>query len=362
MSLCVTMQHQLSDFSLNVSFEAPRGITALFGASGTGKTSVVNAVSGLLRPDQGRIILDGEPIFDTAMKINIPPHKRRLGYVFQDGRLFPHLSVRQNLMYGARYAPPEAAGPSFDEVVDLLGIASLLDRSPGPLSGGEKQRVAIGRALLSRPRMLLMDEPLAALDSARKEEILPFLEKLRERTDIPTLYVSHSVAEVARLATSVVMLDNGHVTQAGPAEKVLSDPATVRQLGLREAGSVLPAKVQTHHPDGLTELTVSGGRLFLPKIDQPEGSTTRVRILAHDIMIARNYPKDISALNILPGEIASLRQGSGPGMIVQIKCGDDLFLARITRRSAEAMSLKPGAHVHAVIKAVAVARVDVATR
>ncbi|SLN30116.1 Sulfate/thiosulfate import ATP-binding protein CysA [Falsiruegeria litorea R37] len=362
MSLCLTIKHQLADFALDVSFEAPRGITALFGASGTGKTSVVNAVSGLLKPDQGRIILDGEPIFDTAMKINIPPHKRRLGYVFQDGRLFPHLSVRQNLMYGARFAPPDAAGPTFDEVIELLGIAPLLDRRPGPLSGGEKQRVAIGRALLSHPRMLLMDEPLAALDSARKEEILPFLEKLREQTDIPTLYVSHSVAEVARLATSVVMLDNGRVTQAGPAEKVLSDPATVRQLGLREAGSILPATVHFHHPDGLTELSVSGGRLFLPKIDQAEGSATRVRILAHDIMVAGSYPKDISALNILPGEITSLRQGSGPGMIVQIKCGDDFILARITRRSAESMSLKPGAHVHAVIKAVAVARVDVATR
>ncbi|GAB5437588.1 molybdenum ABC transporter ATP-binding protein [Falsiruegeria mediterranea] len=362
MSLCVAIQHQLADFTLDVSFEAPRGITALFGASGTGKTSIINAVSGLLRPDQGRIILDGEPIFDTAMKIDIPPHKRRLGYVFQDGRLFPHLPVRRNLLYGARYAHPEAQGPGFDEVVALLGIAPLLDRNPGLLSGGEKQRVAIGRALLSRPRMLLMDEPLAALDSARKEEILPFLEQLREHTDIPTLYVSHSVAEVARLATSVVMLDNGKVTRAGPAEQVLSDPATARQFGLREAGSILPATVQTHHPDGLTELSVSGGRLFLPKIDQPKGSSTRVRILAHDIMISRNYPKDISALNILPGEITSIRQGTGPGMILQIKSGDDFLLARITRRSAEAMSLKPGAHVHAVIKAVAVARVDVATR
>lgn len=362
MSLNVNIRHKLADFSLDVSFEAPRGITALFGASGTGKTSIVNAVSGLLRPDQGRIILDGEPIFCTSMKINTPPHKRRLGYVFQDGRLFPHLSVRENLLYGARFAPPDAQGPSFEEVVELLGIAPLLARRPGPLSGGEKQRVAIGRALLSRPRMLLMDEPLAALDNARKEEILPFLERLREQTDIPTLYVSHSVAEVARLATTVVMLEGGQVTSAGPAQQVLSDPATARQFGLREAGSILPATVQAHHPDGLTELGVSGGTLFLPKIDQPEGSTTRVRILAHDIMIARSYPKDISALNILPGEITSIREGHGPGMIVQIKSGEDLILVRITRRSADAMSLKPGARVHAVIKAVAVARVDVATR
>ncbi|MGD9865788.1 MAG: molybdenum ABC transporter ATP-binding protein, partial [Pseudodonghicola sp.] len=292
-------------------------------------------------------------------RVNLPVHRRRLGYVFQDGRLFPHLSVRQNLIYGRRFAPRGAAGPDLAEVAELLGLAAMLDRRPGALSGGEKQRVAIGRALLSWPRMLLMDEPLAALDAARKEEILPYLERLRDRSGLPILYVSHSVAEVARLATSVVVLEAGRVARAGPAEQVLSDPAMVHQLGLREAGAVLNAAIARHHDDGLTELAVAGGRLFLPRMEQPAGSQTRVRILAHDVMLATEAPRQISALNILRGEIVALRAGSGPGVMVQIRCGTDLLLARITRRSAEALQLAAGKPIYAVIKTVSIARTDV---
>lgn len=359
MSLAVDISQPLGRFDLSVAFEAPGGITALFGRSGTGKTTVVNAVAGLLRPRSGRIAIGGEALLDTAAGIDLPAHRRRLGYVFQDGRLFPHLSVRQNLTYGARFAPRGASGPSLDEVCALLGIEDLLERRPGALSGGETQRIAIGRALLSRPRMLLMDEPLAALDAARKEEILPHLERLRDNTTIPILYVSHSVAEVARLATYVVVLESGKVARAGTAERVLSDPATVRQLGLREAGSVLPATVARHHDDGLTELDVSGGQLFLPRMDRPEGTQTRVRVLAHDVILARDRPAGLSALNILPGEVLTIREGSGPGVIVQIRCGGDRLLARITRRSAEAMALAPGMRVHAVIKSVSIARTDI---
>lgn len=359
MSLIVDIAHPLGGFDLSVTFEAPGGITALFGRSGTGKTTVVNAVSGLLKPHRGRIVVGGETLLDTGAGIDLAVHRRRLGYVFQDGRLFPHLSVRQNLTFGTRFAPPGATGPGLAEVCDLLGIADLLDRRPGALSGGEKQRVAIGRALLSRPRMLLMDEPLAALDAARKEEILPFLERLRDHTAIPILYVSHSVAEVARLATWVVVLEAGQVARAGPAEQVLSDPATVRQFGVREAGAVLPARIDRHHADGLTELAVSGGRLFLPLMDRGEGQHTRVRILAHDVIVASEAPKGLSALNILPAEVLALHSGSGPGVIVQLQCGDDRLLARITRRSAVALGLAPGRRVFAVIKSVSVARTDV---
>jgi len=360
MSLSVDISHPLGAFDLRVAFKAPGGITALFGRSGTGKTTVVNALAGLLRPKSGRIVLSGEVLFDADMRICLPPHKRRLGYVFQDGRLFPHFSVRQNLTYGARFATPGATGPQLDDVCDLLGISALLDRRPGALSGGEKQRVAIGRALLSRPRMLLMDEPLAALDAARKEEILPYLERLRDHTDIPVLYVSHSVAEVARLATSVVVMEDGHVARAGAAEQILSDPDMVRQLGVREAGAVLPATIAQHHSDGLTELAVSGGRLFLPLMDKPKGHLTRVRILAHDVIVARGAaPTDLSALNILPANIIALRGGTGPGVIVQMQCGSDRLLARITRRSADALALTPGDAVHAVIKSVSIARTDI---
>lgn len=359
MSLSVDITHPLPDFELRVAFEASSGITALFGPSGTGKTTVVNAVSGLLRPRAGRIELAGQTLFDAGRNLHLPVHRRRLGYVFQDARLFPHLSVERNLTYGLRLAPTGAPGPSLAQVCDLLGIAALLPRRPGTLSGGEKQRVAIGRALLSRPRMLLLDEPLAALDAARKEEILPYLERLRDQTGIPMLYVSHSVAEIARLASTVVVLEAGRVARTGPAERVLSDPATVRQLGLREAGAVLPATIARHHADGLTELAISGGRLFLPAMDKPVGSATRVRILAHDVIVARDAPRNLSALNILPATILSLRPGSGPGVIVQMQCGDDRLLARITRRSADALGLGPGASVHAVVKSVSVARTDV---
>lgn len=359
MSLSVDIAHPLAGFDLRVAFEAPEGVTALFGQSGAGKTTVINAISGLLRPKAGRIALSGQTLFDAEARVNLPVHRRRLGYVFQDGRLFPHLSVRQNLTYGQRFAPRGSTGPVLGEVADLLGLAPLLDRRPGALSGGEKQRVAFGRALLSRPRMLLMDEPLAALDAARKEEILPYLERLRDQTGLPILYVSHSVAEVARLATTVVVLEAGRVTRAGPAEQVLSDPGMVRQFGLREAGAVLPAQIARHHADGLTELAVSGGRLFLPEMDQPAGTRTRVRILAHDVIVADRAPQGLSALNVLKGEVIALRAGHGPGVIVQIACGADRLLARVTRRSAEALALAPGKPVYAVVKTVSIARTDV---
>ncbi|MFK7754572.1 MAG: molybdenum ABC transporter ATP-binding protein [Sedimentitalea sp.] len=360
MSLSLAITHRLGDFALDVAFDAPAGITALFGRSGTGKTSVVNAVAGLMQPQKGHIAIDGTVLFDASAKINLPVHKRRLGYVFQEARLFPHLSVRQNLTYGARFAP-SAPGATLDQVCDMLGIADLLARRPGALSGGEKQRVAIGRALLSRPRMLLMDEPLAALDAARKGEILPFLERLRDQTEIPILYVSHAVSEVARLATTVVVLENGRVSRAGPAEAVLSDPDMVRQLGLREAGAVMPAKVARHHDDGLSALDISGGQLFLPKMSLPPGARTRVRILAHDVILSRPRPVGLSALNILPVTIIALREGTGPGVIVQLECGSDRLLARVTRRSADTMALRPGEQVFAVIKSVSIARTDVGT-
>ena len=361
MSLLVDIAHRLPGLDLRVVFDAPAGVTALFGRSGSGKTTVINAVAGLLTPDAGQIALDGTPLFDSAGRIAVPVHRRRLGYVFQDARLFPHLSVRQNMAYGQRFAPRDATGPSLGEVSDLLGVDPLLDRRPGALSGGERQRVAIGRALLSRPRMLLMDEPLAALDTARKADILPYLERLRDQTGIPMLYVSHAVGEVARLATTVIVLENGQVARAGPAEEVLSDPGLARQIGLRETGAVLSAKVTRHHADGLTELAVSAGRLFLPRIDLAPGAATRVRILAHDVILSRTAPEGLSALNILPGTVADLRPGEGPGMIVQIRTGQDRLLARITRRSAVALGLAPGAEVYAVIKTVSVSRADVGT-
>ena len=359
MSLTVDINHRIGDLTVNVAFRAPSGITALFGKSGSGKTTVINAVAGLLVPNAGRIATQSEILFDRDARINIPVHRRRMGYVFQDSRLFPHLTVQGNLTYGQRFAPKENTGLSLQDVSKLLGIAALLHRRPGSLSGGERQRVAIGRALLSHPRMLLMDEPLAALDAARKDEILPFLEQLRDSTGIPILYVSHSVTEVARLATTVVVLENGKMVQAGTTEQVFSDPAMVRQLGIREAGSVLPAEVLEHHFDGLTELSVSGGRLFLPQINLQPTAKTRVRILAQDVILSRDLPTGLSALNILSGTVTDIRTGGGPGVVVQMRCGDDLLLARITQRSANELHLEPGLPCHAIVKSVSVARHDV---
>ena len=358
MNLSLDIRHSLPGFTLDVQFDAPSGITALFGKSGAGKTSVVNAVAGLLTPDAGRIALDNSVLFDSRQNIALPVHRRQIGYVFQDARLFPHMTVEANLAYGSRWAA-DRPGPTLAELCGLLDIAHLLARYPRDLSGGETQRVAIGRALMSRPRMLLLDEPLAALDASRKADILPHLERLRDELAVPMLYVSHSVAEVARLATTVVILENGRVAQTGPVGDMLSDLQMVRQIGVREAGAVLPARVVAHHADGLSELSVSGGRLFLPRTALAEGATTRVRILAQDVILASDVPRGLSALNILPAQVTDLRAGDGPGVICQLRCGTDHILARITRRSAEAMGLTPGHDVHAVIKAVSVDPVDV---
>lgn len=358
MTLEVRLRHRLPGFALDVAFQAPGGVTALFGRSGSGKTTVINAVAGLLMPDEGRVALEGAVLLDTGVGVNLPCHRRGVGVVFQDARLFPHLTVRQNLLYG-RWFARTASTVTLDRVVDLLGIGPLMPRRPGALSGGEKQRVAIGRAILSNPRLLALDEPLAALDEARKAEILPYLERLRDDLSLPILYVSHAMAEVARLANTVVLMESGRVTAAGPTAEVLSDPATAHGLGLREAGAILTARVAAQDGDGLTRLTVAAGPLWLPRVAAPLGATLRVRILAQDVMLATVRPEGISALNILPATVRDIRMGDGPGALVRLDAGGEMLLARVTRRSAEALALAPGRAVFAVLKAVSVAQENV---
>lgn len=355
MTLSVDIQHHFAGFDLDVSFEAPRGVTALFGRSGSGKTTVVNAVAGLLRPDAGRVVLNGQTLFDRSARTWIAPHLRQIGYVFQEGRLFPHLSVRQNLHYGRWFARRPHSDPDFARVVDLLGIEALLSRRPAMLSGGEKQRVAIGRALLSAPRLLLMDEPLAALDEERKLEILPYLERLRDETDVPIVYVSHTVAEIARLATTIVVLKDGAVLRCGPATDVLGDPAVSPALGVRGAGSVLSAEICAHHADGLTELMVGNGRLFLPRVASPIGTLVRVRVTAQDIMLALRRPDGISALNVLQGTVDDIHIQDGQSAMVVVAVGAQKLLAGITQRSCDALQLAPGTPCFAIMKSVAIA-------
>jgi molybdate transport system ATP-binding protein len=360
LTLSVDIRHSLPGFSLDVAFEVPAGATVLFGRSGSGKTTVIKAVAGLLVPEAGRIVSGSRVLFDHAAGICIPPHRRRVGYVFQEARLFPHMSVRGNLEYGRRFAGP--GGPEIDmgRIVELLGIGDLLRRRPAGLSGGETQRVAIGRALLSRPEMLLADEPLAALDAARREEILPYFERLRDELRLPILYVSHSASEVARIATTVVVLENGRVIRQGAAAEVLGDPA-VTPMGARDAGALLSARVVRHHADGLTELEAGGCALLLPRLPQAVGEAVRVRIAAQDVMLARTRPEGISALNVLPGVIRQIRPGEGPGVMVALDTAAGRILARITHRSARALELTEGADAHAVIKTVSVARGDIGT-
>lgn len=354
--LDVSLRHAFADFTLDVAFKAPPGVTVLFGRSGSGKTTVVNAVAGLLRPDAGRILAGDFTLLDTKAGIALGPHRRRLGYIFQEGRLFPHLTVRQNLAYGAWFAPKNAPREQMCRVVDLLGIGPLLNRRPGALSGGEKQRVAIGRALLSAPRLILADEPLAALDEARKSEILPYFERLRDEVNVPILYVSHAASEVARLATTVVALRDGRIAAMGPPGEVLGD---VGAMGARGAASVLTARVIRHHADGLSELAAAAGTLWLPRVAAQQGATIRVRIAAQDVILSRARPEGLSALNILSGTVAEVRPGQGPGAMVTLDVGGDRLSARITRRSVEAMGLAHGQACHAIIKSVAVAPEDV---
>ena len=352
--LTVAVRHRLGDFQLDAAFEASGGLTALFGRSGAGKTSLANAIAGLIRPEQGRIAIDGEVLTDTAAGIFVPPQRRRVGYVFQEGRLFPHLTVRQNLLYGRWFAPKATRTTDLDQVVALLGIESLLARRPANLSGGEKQRVAIGRALLAGPRLLVMDEPLASLDEARKNEILPYIERLRDEAGIPIVYVSHAIAEVARLATTLVVISAGKVAAAGPTAAVMGRIDLFPLTGRAEAGALLTTRVAGHDENfGLTVLQTASGELRVPSLAAPLGTELRVRIRARDVMIAAEPPRGLSALNVLPGIVAEVGQGDGPIVEIRLDCAGDPLIARLTRRSVETLGLEPGRTVYAVIKSIA---------
>jgi molybdate transport system ATP-binding protein len=354
MSLEVRISHHLGGFTLDVAFDAPPGVTVLFGPSGAGKSSVIAAIAGLIRPAAARIAVAERLLTDTKRGVFVPPHRRRLGLVFQDARLFPHLTVRQNLAYGRWFARGGGSEPGFDRVVEMLGIGALLDRRPATLSGGERSRVALGRAMLARPQAILADEPLAALDEARKAEILPYFERLRDETAIPVLYVSHAPAEVARLATTIVAMADGRVLRTGPAAEVLSDPA-ITPLGARGAGAVLEATVAAHHDDGLSALSAGAATLLVPALPQPVGSAVRVRIAAHDVVLSLDPPGRVSALNCLAGRVVELRTGSGPGALVVLETAAGRLLARVTQRSVTTLGLAPGAQCHAIVKSVAVA-------
>ena len=347
---------KFGSFALDVHFSvAPGGITALFGRSGAGKTSTVNVIAGLRRPDSGRIVLDGQTLFDSDSGVDVPPERRRIGYVFQEGRLFPHMTVAANLRYGMRRTAATERRIDFDHIVALLGLSDLLGRHPARLSGGEKQRVAIGRALLTCPRLLLMDEPLASLDAQRKGEILPFIERLRDDLNIPVVYVSHLMEEIVRLADTVVLLSDGHVAAEGPLDEVMSRLDLRPLTGRYEAGAVITATVSgKDEVFDLTHLDFAGGTIFVPQLDVAAGRTIRVRIRARDVSLAVSPPAGISILNVFPGTVQEIAvDGAFADIVVDI--GARIW-ARITARSLHELNLGVGSPVFALVKAVAIDR------
>ncbi len=358
MTLEVRVKQSFKGFSLDVAFEAAaRGVTALFGPSGAGKSSTVAAIAGLNQGAEGRITHDGRVLFDSAERVFLPPERRRVGCVFQDSRLFPHLSVRRNLLYGWRRSEQRLPMPEVEGIIELLGLEPLLSRSPGALSGGEKQRVALGRALLMNPGLLLLDEPLAALDQNRKADILPYLERLRDEAGVPMIYVSHSIEEVTRLADRMVVLNEGRVAASGTVFEITARLDLFPLTGRFEAGAVIDSRVAEQDPGAaMTRLSFPGGSLWVPEIARSIGAEVRVRLRARDIIIARTAPQDTSVNNILEGVILDIREDPGAFVDIQLDCGGTRILARITKRSLQRLELAKGDRVHALAKSVTIDR------
>ncbi|ALB71372.1 molybdenum ABC transporter ATP-binding protein ModC [Cronobacter muytjensii] len=341
----------LGNHRLTVNETLPgSGITAVFGVSGAGKTSLINAISGLTRPQHGRIALNDRVLSDTETETFLPPEKRRIGYVFQDARLFPHYKVRGNLKYGMA---KEMAG-QFDKLVTLLGIEPLLDRFPGTLSGGEKQRVAIGRALLTAPELLLLDEPLASLDVPRKRELLPYLQRLAREINIPMLYVSHSLEEILHLADKVLVLEQGEVKAFGSLEEIWGSSVMHPWLPPEQQSSVLKVTVLEHHPHyAMTALALGDQHLWVNRVEKPLQTPLRIRIQASDVSLVLQPPLQSSIRNILRARVAQCYDDNGQ-VEVQLEVGSRTLWARISPWARDELAIKPGLWLYAQIKSVSI--------
>ncbi|HTQ12720.1 MAG TPA: molybdenum ABC transporter ATP-binding protein [Rhizomicrobium sp.] len=350
----IDIRHEFPGFALDARFTVARpGITALFGPSGAGKSTLVNAIAGTLRPREGFIAVDGRVLVDTASGTFVPPRARRMGMVFQDARLFPHMSVENNLRFGWRRAAAKAGADEFARVLDLLGLQSLLARRPARLSGGEKSRVALGRALLSSPRLLLLDEPLAALDAARKAEILPWLERLRDEARLPMIYVTHALEEAMRLADHLILLRDGRVTAQGAAFDLLSDLEFAHAMRAPAPGAVFAATVKEKRAGGLTALAFDGGEVIVGRLAAPVGAKLRVRLRAEDVMLALEEPRAISANNLLAATVTAVDAHDSEAD-VQLAVGGVKLVARITRGSLERLAIAEGTRLYAIVKSVTV--------
>jgi molybdate transport system ATP-binding protein len=346
---------KLGAFNLDITFENDAGITALFGRSGSGKSMTINLIAGLARPDRGSIVLDGRTLVDTKASIFIPTYRRRVGLVFQDAQLFPHLSVRKNLLFGRWFGPKTARTVPFEPVVETLGIGHLLERKPARLSGGEKQRVAMGRALLASPEILLMDEPLASLDTERKLEVLPLIESLRDEMRIPIVYVSHVIEEVARLASRVVVLENGHVAEAGTVDSVFGPGLSQTGVSRFAQSSVLTGRLAAIDPAyGLTQISHPSGTIWLTGRAGPVGREARVVIKSTDITLSKSQATNLSVRTMLAGTVADVETDDGPlaGVSVDLDGHGHLF-ALATRKAVDGLKLRRGDRVFALVKTVA---------
>jgi molybdate transport system ATP-binding protein len=352
--LLVDVRKRRGEFSLDVKFGAPMpGITALFGRSGCGKSTAIALIAGLLAPDSGRVIIGDDVLTDTARGLHVDPRHRRIGVVFQDARLFPQLDVRGNLDYGGKRVPRGAPKPvAFEAVVGLLGLESLLARRPHELSGGEQQRVALGRALLSQPRLLLLDEPLSSLDAARRAEVLPYLEKLRDGFAIPIVYVSHQFDEVLRLATRVVLLDAGRVLADGDIATVSRRPELRAIVGPDAVGAVLTGTVERIDGSGLAILRIGDAELSA-EVDAAVGQRIQIQVLARDVIVATEPPRGLSVRNVVPARVLSISPDVGRAVLVELDIGRTAtLLARITERASRELALASDMQAWVLIKSV----------
>jgi molybdate transport system ATP-binding protein len=354
MSLAIRLRQAFPSTLIEIDFEVPSpGVTVLFGPSGAGKSVTIAVAAGLLRPDACRVEVDGQVLADTEAGVWLPPERRRVGLVFQDARLFPHMSVATNLRFGMRRAP---AGPiRFDEVVELLGIGGLLARRPHTLSGGERQRVAIGRALLAQPHLLLMDEPLASLDNARKAEILPYLARLKTALRLPVIYVTHALDEVSQLADSVVLIEAGRVVGSGTLPEVASR-ADLPLAQRDDAGALLVCEVAEHDAGrALTRLEGGGASFWVPLLDAPLRSECRIRIPAREVILAGRAPDAISLHNIVPGTVRRIAvEAARRSVLVEIALPSGGLLARVTQDAIVRLGLAPGGPVLALVKSTSI--------
>lgn len=355
MSIEVDVTRRLGASHMQVSFQAGAGVTALFGPSGAGKTSVMHMLMGLLRPERGRVALNGRVVFDSERGINVAVHKRRIGCIFQESRLFPHLSVRRNLLYGQRLTPVSERWARLDHVVAMLGIGHLLRRRPAGLSGGERQRVAIGRALLTSPSLLLMDEPLASLDAERKEEILPYIARLRDELAVPIVHVSHQFDEVKRLADELVLLQQGRVVDAGTLNDVLARMDSTTPAGRRQLGVLIDTRVVRHERDaGLTHLRCAAGDLMVPLLDRALEAPARIHIHAADVVLATERPHGLSIRNVLAATVSAIEPDTAARCVCRLDAGGIPLLAHITTLARRELGLHAGQQVFALFKSVAV--------